>query len=89
MGIDLACPVCRFDYTHIVEVFTRFGTDPHEGGRPYPGTVARGVAPGERRDALVIVVDGECEHRWEVIIQQHKGQNFVSSRVVPKETSAG
>jgi hypothetical protein len=78
----MACPVCRNAYSHIREVFTRFGTDPHEGGQPYQGTVAKGVVEDERRDALVIVFDGECPHAWELVIQQHKGNDCVYVRTV-------
>ena len=76
----LHCPVCRFDYSHIAEVFTRFGLD--ESYAAYPGTVAKTVAPRWRRNGLVIVIDGECGHRWQLIIQQHKGQNLLLIRTV-------
>jgi hypothetical protein len=79
---NIRCPACDFDYSHIREVFTRCGNDPHEGGGAYPGTVARGdVDLHERRDALVVVFDGECGHQWEFIIQQHKGVNMLRRRL--------
>jgi hypothetical protein len=37
----------------------------------------------ERRSALVIAVDGECGHHWNVIIQQHKGVNFLEIEILP------
>lgn len=77
------CPVCGSDYSHIREVFTRFGTDPYESGHAYSGTIAKGVDPRWRRDALVVVFDGECGHAWEFIIQQHKGNNIVERHQVP------
>jgi hypothetical protein len=60
----LLCPVCKFDYSHIREAFTRFGTDELEGGRAYPR----------------VVFVGECGHAWQLIIQQHKGNSFVHVR---------
>ena len=77
----LICPVCGTDCSHIRSAYTALGYDPHEGGIPYTGTEARGVTP-YRRDCLVITVDGECDHAWEIRIQQHKGVNYVSHRVV-------
>jgi hypothetical protein len=78
----MACPVCRNAYSHIREVFTRFGIDPYEGGHPYQGTVGKGVVQDKRRDALVVVFDGECPHAWELVIQQHKGNDCVYVRMV-------
>lgn len=78
----LACPACDFEYSHIRSVYTALADD--EGLVPYAGTEARGVAVGYRRQCLVITVDGECEHAWEIRIQQHKGINYVSSRIVAK-----
>lgn len=79
--ISLACPVCGDCYSHIRCVHTALGVDPNEGGRAYKGTVAKG-AVGYRRDCLVITIDGECGHAWEIRIQQNKGNNFVSTRAV-------
>jgi hypothetical protein len=82
----IRCPVCQFDYSHIRAVFTRLGTD--EGRHPYPGTVARErTEHSERRAALVIVLDGECGHTWELVIQQHKGNNYVETRVLPSSAA--
>ena len=38
---NIRCPFCGGDYSHVREVFTRFGTD--EGGHAYPGTIAKTV----------------------------------------------
>ena len=78
---SVKCPSCGTDYSHIREVFTRMGSDPNEA-RIYAGTRAKGTTD-ERRSALVIVFDGECEHAWEWEIQQHKGNNLFSARLVP------
>ncbi len=82
--VNIRCPECGANESHIREVFTRFGTDPHEGGHPYKGTTAKGTNPNSRRDALVIVFDGECPHAWELTIQQHKGINLLTVGAVPK-----
>jgi hypothetical protein len=84
-GWVLICPVCSYEYSHIRSAYTALGQDPVEGGAAYAGTEARGVTPF-RRDCLVITVDGECEHVWEIRIQQHKGISYVSTRV--KEQAA-
>ncbi len=80
-AFHICCPVCGCDSSHIQEVFTSFGVDPSEGGTPYPGTVAKGTVQ-ERRDALVIKFDGECGHKFDIVIQQCKGGNFVSATPV-------
>lgn len=69
------CPVCGSDYSHIVNVFTRVGSDPFEAG-VYRGTKAAGEV-GYRRSCLVVVFEGECGHVFEWRVQQHKGNNFV------------
>src|SRR5215831_7210623 len=78
-GFCLQCPVCSYEYSHIRSAYTALGNDPHEGGAAYLGTEARGVTP-YRRDCLVITVAGECEHVWEIRIQQNKGINYVFTR---------
>ena len=75
----LACPSCGYNYTHVESAVTALGQDPHEGGVAYEGTIARGVTQS-RRDCLVITVRGECDHRWEIRFQQHKGNTLVSTR---------
>lgn len=80
-GNILVCPACGYDYSHIRSCHTALGNDKYEGGKAYPGTEARGVTPF-RRDCLVITLDGECEHAWEIRIQQHKGINYVWTRLV-------
>lgn len=77
----VACPVCGLDYSHIRSAFTRIGTDPDEG-KCYDGTEVRGMA-ASRRSSLVIQFDGECEHAWEIEIQQRKGQNLACVIVIP------
>ena len=85
--INLTCPVCRHDYSHIREVFSRLGSDEYEGGI-YPGTPIKGVT-AYRRSALVIALDGECGHRWNLIIQQHKGVNIVELETEQSTGSLG
>jgi hypothetical protein len=78
----VVCPECGGTYSHIREVFTRMGVSPGEAV-VYPGTGVRGRVIGERRSALVVVLDGECGHAWELRLQQHKGINELV--VVPAE----
>ena len=78
---SILCPVCGSDYNHIRCAYTRLGSDPVEAG-VYDGTQARGKTM-ERRSALVVVFDGECNHSWEWEIQQHKGNNWLTVSQVP------
>src|SRR5690242_498704 len=78
----LLCPVCGHDCSHIDSAFTRQGSDPFENG-PYDGTEVR-ESSGWRRSALVIRIEGECFHNWNIVIQQHKGKNLVSVEILPE-----
>lgn len=77
----ILCPACRDMYSHIRRVYTRMGSDPHEAV-VYEGTVASDTT-GSRRSALVVEIDGECGHSWNLVIQQHKGNNYVSTELLP------
>jgi hypothetical protein len=72
---NVACPQCGYEYSHIREAGTYLGSDQHEAGI-YRGTSVLGVT-GERRSAIVILFEGECGHKWEWRIQQHKGINVL------------
>ncbi len=71
----MVCPCCGYNYTHIDRVFTRLGRDEHEAGI-YEGTRQEGTTDS-RRSALVVVFDCEAGCKFEVVIQQHKGMNYV------------
>lgn len=72
---NLRCPFCGFDFSHVRGAHTRLGSDEVEADI-YEGTVAKGTTK-ERRSALVIVIDGECGHSWEIVLQQDKGITLV------------
>lgn len=73
----LLCPVCGYSYTHIESAYTRMGYDEEESG-VYPGTAAEaGPATQWRRSGVVIKFYCEGGHRFEILFQQHKGENFV------------
>jgi len=78
-GHAIHCPYCRYPYSHIARVYTRTSPGADESGRkPYAGTTELRLGPtGWRRDALVIEFDGECRHRWALVIQQHKGTDLL------------
>jgi len=82
-GTTVECPVCGFQYSHIREVYTRMGGDEYEA-KVYQGTEVKEQG-AERRSALVIVVDGECEHAWKLIIKQLKGVNVVDFEMCENE----
>jgi hypothetical protein len=72
---NVVCPNCGFDYTHVRHVGTLMGGD--EGVMAYEGTVTTGVT-GNRRSAVEIVFSCEnCPKLFALVIQQHKGNNFV------------
>ena len=68
---NLRCPKCGDDDSHVRGAFTRIGSDESEAA-VYEGTTVKGSTE-ERRSALVVVVDGECGHSWEIVFQQNKG----------------
>ena len=71
----MVCPFCDFEYTHITAAYTRLGSDEFEA-EIVDGTEQRGHTPS-RRSALVIA--GHCEngHKWNIVLQQHKGNTYV------------
>lgn len=74
----LRCPVCGFDHNHVRSVYTRKGNDSAEA-EIYDGTKAIGTVSNERRSCLVIEIECESSHRWELRLQQHKGQTWVQA----------
>jgi hypothetical protein len=75
-GINLLeCPICGFNCSHIQRVYTRMGADAGEA-EVYAGTGAKGRS-GWRRSALVVEFEGECGHNFAMVIQQHKGENYI------------
>lgn len=74
--INLRCPFCKHDFSHVRGAYTRLGSDESEAD-VYDGTEVKGTTP-ERRSALVVVIDGECHHSWNLVLQQSKGLTLVS-----------
>ncbi len=73
---NIVCPYCRCDYSHVSHGGTLLGADSHEAVI-YEGTDISGATPS-RRSAFEIVFECEaCEQRFALVIQQHKGMNFV------------
>jgi hypothetical protein len=79
----LKCPICGVVYNHVARVFTLLGVDEHEA-KVYEGTVATGVVRDERRSCLVVRLDCEQRHAWELRLQQHKGNIFVTAQEAKK-----
>lgn len=63
LGDLLKCPICGFEWTHL--------------GVPVMLATDNGRAWGGRGNCLVIPVNGECGHSWNICIGYHKGQNFI------------
>ena len=75
--INVRCPYCGGDFTHIRHVGTLVGSDKLEATAAYEGTVPAG-ATGARRSALEVVFDCEtCPKPFALVIQQHKGNNML------------
>lgn len=73
------CPKCDHNYTSIVRVGSLVPTaeNADDGTDPYPGTVAIGQT-NRRRAALAVEMRcEECDHTFAVVVQHHKGENFV------------
>ncbi len=82
------CPVCGHENSHMRRVYTRRWRDADEAQTPYEGTHFVTVdEPRERRGAVVVELDGECEHRWALVIQQHKGTDYVTVERLPDDSS--
>ena len=65
----LRCPVCRGDCNHIQRIVSERSQDADEAPKPYRGT--RLVVDGRnhgRRPAARIDIEGECGHRWELVL---------------------
>jgi ferredoxin len=70
------CPVCGDQFTHVQGVYTLLGTDESDG--LYRGSHLVARESGHRRDAVAVRTQGEtCGHRWDLVLQQHKGQTLV------------
>jgi len=65
----LQCPLCRDTYQHTGHQQTILGNDNYEAG--WEG----------RGDLLVVPLEGECGHLWEICLGFHKGETFVFVRV--------
>ena len=73
------CPKCDHNYTSIVRVGSLVPTaeNADHGTDPIPGTAAIGRTP-RRQSALAVEMRcEECDHTFAVVVQQHKGENFV------------
>ncbi len=78
--LQLVCPKCGCDCTHVQRAYALEGSDQVEGrsefGELY-GVPVGGIT-GYRRGCLCIEVWGECGHTFTIEMQQHKGATFIS-----------
>lgn len=96
LGLDdqLLCPFCGFEYTHIetVRIGARQEDDPVYLIAVKPDTARIEAAysaeepPSSRRSWVELVVDCEGCPGGSIVIAQHKGHNYVSTR--PKLSEA-
>ena len=74
----IVCPICGGVYNHVKAPINVPGKDDYQ---------ARSLGFGGRGDLLVIPFWGECGHRWELCIGEHKGFSFLFARDALNETS--
>lgn len=67
------CPVCKFDYNHILSVEKFEGHDNNKA--PWWG----------RGDLVVIKLCCESSHEWEICFGFHKGQTFAFARTIEEK----
>lgn len=72
--VDLKCPVCQTNYQHVGRPTTISGED-------------YAVPWGGRGDLVVVPLQGECGHKWEICLGFHKGNTAIFARA-PKTSSA-
>jgi hypothetical protein len=80
----LCCPVCGEAFTHVRDAYTLMGCDEYETG--VIGHTKVGGTVAERRSGLAIIIECEMEHWFQIILQQRKGNTFVT--VAPIEPPA-
>ena len=70
-SMELVCPECGFNYTHILDVTVHPGNDDY--------------TPGPNRGGQHILwLQGECGHEWQLVFGFHKGNTYVMSRLTPE-----
>jgi hypothetical protein len=73
--VNIRCPNCGSDYTHIRHAGTLVGSDEGEATVAYSGTGPSGTTAA-RRSALEVVFECEgCTKLFALVIQQVKGVN--------------
>lgn len=80
----LCCPQCGHQWTHLQRAFALEGSCPFEGAAECGelfGVPVGGVSE-YRRGALVIEFWCEGGHRFSIEIEQHRGQSFITPRMV-------
>ncbi len=66
--LELRCPVCRDPNQRTGSPRTKHGQDDYKAGW------------GGRGDLLVIPIEGECGHTWEICFGFHKGATVAFAR---------
>ena len=80
----LACPLCGCRWTHLQKAYALEGSDPFDGGCEFGelyGVPVGGISE-YRRGALVVEFWAECGHSFEVELQQHRGETFLTPRML-------
>ena len=75
-NVLIQCPLCGGDYTHMVDSGWLQGSDEVEADAPPNGEIIGFTV--HRRHAHAVCFECEmCQKSFSIVIQQHKGQNFV------------
>jgi hypothetical protein len=75
--VNVLCPSCGSDYTHVQHVGTLVGSDQAEAVPAYEGTFPSGTTPQRRSAVEIVFLCEQCPKLFALIIQQHKGINHV------------
>jgi hypothetical protein len=73
----VVCPSCGFHYTHVLRGGTLMGSDQSEAKQDYEGMELSGTTPSRRSAAEIVFSCENCPKLFALVIQQHKGNNFV------------
>lgn len=77
----LQCPICHSRNQHVIAVYCRKGSDHDENFVPLGFVCMPLESTNERRGAVVLMVRCEDGHDWKVIVQQHKGFEYLLSEI--------
>lgn len=85
---SLNCSNCRGSYIHLSRVGTLVGRDEYEAVPAIAGTQPVGLTPSRRSALQIVFWCEECHTESAIVIQQHKGNEFLEFRVPATDDKA-